>query len=480
MQENPMRKTKIICTLGPATDDDEVLRGMMLEGMNVARLNFSHSTHEEHKRRAEQVKRLREALGLPIALLADTKGPEIRLGTFAQAEVLLKAGDIFTLTTEEVLGTELRASVSYKGLSDDVLPGARLLIDDGKVELRAETVSPSEIVCRVVNGGTISAHKSVNVPGAFLNMPFLSSADRADIRFAVENDFDYIAASFTRRPGDIIILREELRRLRCDSILVIAKIENAGGVNNIDAILPLVDGIMVARGDLGVEMPLEEIPAIQKKLIHKAYNAGKIVVTATQMLESMTDNPRPTRAEVNDVANAIYDGTSAIMLSGETAMGHYPVETVKTMDAIARRTERDIDYKKRFRNRLGDEAMNITNAVSHATVAAAHDLDGKAVIALTKSGNTARMISKYRPACTIIGCSTEEKAVRQMNLSWGVSPILMAEESSTDTLFPHAVAQAEKANLLTEGDLVVITAGVPLGISGTTNMMRILVVGEPL
>ncbi|GHU56910.1 pyruvate kinase [Clostridia bacterium] len=475
-----MRKTKIICTLGPATDDDNVLRQMMISGMNVARLNFSHSNHEEHKRRVDQVKRLRDELGLPIALIADTKGPEVRLGNFVKGQVELKQGEHFTLTTEEVDGTDRIASVTYKKLPEDITPRTVLLIDDGLIALEAETITGNEIVCKVLNGGTISSHKSINVPGAMLNMPFLSSADRSDIRFAVENDFDFVACSFTRTAQDIVMLRDELRRLSCDDMKIIAKIENGTGVANINGILPIVDGIMVARGDLGVEIPLEEIPPIQKKLIKKAYSSGKMVITATQMLESMIHNPRPTRAETNDVANAIYDGTSAIMLSGETAAGGYPVETVKTMARIALRTEKDIDYKKRFHDRDVEDLCNITNAISHATCSASHDLEARAIITVTKSGSTARMISKYRPSCLIIACSTNEKTVRQMNLSWGVEPLLMWEEENAETLFSSAVEVAKTSRLITDGDLTVITAGVPIGMPGTTNMMRIHVVGDPI
>jgi pyruvate kinase len=479
-KERIMRKTKIICTLGPATDNDDVLRQMMLAGMNVARLNFSHSTHDEHKRRAEQVKRLRKELGLPVALLADTKGPEIRLGNFENSEVELQQGEHFTLTTEDVIGNEKISSISYKKLPEDISKGTHILIDDGLIELEAEAITGNEILCKVLNGGPVSSHKSINVPGATLNMPFLSSADRSDIRFAVENDFDFIASSFTRSEQDIILLREELHRHNGENIRIIAKIENSSGVANINAILPIVAGVMVARGDLGVEIPLEEIPSIQKKIIKKAYSSGKIVITATQMLESMIHNPRPTRAETNDVANAIYDGTSAIMLSGETAAGHYPVETVRTMAKIALRTEKDIDYKKRFKERDDDDLCNITNAISHATCSAAHDLEARAVITVTKSGTTAKMLSKYRPSCPIIGCSTDEKTVRQLNLSWGVAPLLMAEESTTDGLFQAAINVAAQNNLITDGDLTVITAGVPIGMPGTTNMLRIHVIGDPL
>ncbi len=475
-----MRKTKIICTLGPATDADGVLRDIMRSGMNVARINFSHQTHEDHHRRIETIKALRKELDLPIALLADTRGPEIRLGDFAEKSVTLKSGQYFTLTTGRILGNDKQASISYAGLPGDISPGSNILLDDGLIQMQVENLSDTEIGCRVLNDGAISSHKSINVPQMRLNMPFISSDDRSDLRFAVEEGFDFIAASFTRSAADILQLRGELERLNCNWIRIIAKIENHEGVSNIDEILNVADGIMVARGDLGVEIPLEEVPVIQKKLIKKAYRAGKQVITATQMLDSMMHNPRPTRAETTDVANAIYDGTSAIMLSGETAAGKYPVETVKTMARIAERTENDIDYKKRFRLREESDLYNVTNAISHATCSAAHDLSASAIITVTTSGRTARMISKYRPACGIIGCSPIPRVVRQMNMSWGVTPLQVKVQTSTDDLFISTVGKAEQAGLLKDGDLVVITAGVPLGVSGTTNMIKIHVVGDPL
>ena len=473
------RKTKIICTLGPSTDNNEVLRELMLNGMDVARVNFSHQTHPEHLERIKILKAMREELNVPVALLADTKGPEIRLGKLEPNKITLREGQPFVLTTVDIVGNDQRASISFDGLPGDVTRGSTILIDDGLIELTVESVTDTDISCRVVNGGEISSNKGINVPGVELSMPFISGRDRADIRFAVENDFDFIAASFTRTAQDILLIREELDRLGCDDMRIIAKIENAQGVANIDEILNVVDGIMVARGDLGVEIPMEEIPVIQKKLIKKAYKEGKQVITATQMLDSMMHNPRPTRAEATDVANAIYDGTSAIMLSGETAAGQYPVEAVKTMARIAYRTERDIDYKKRFRERMEIDLCSVTNAISHATCAAAHDLSAAAIITVTKSGMTARMISKFRPDCPIIGCSTSDKVVRQMNLSWGVTSLRMEEKENTDGLFAHAVDVAQAAGLIRDGDLVVITAGVPLGVSGTTNMLKVHVVGEP-
>ncbi len=475
-----MRKTKIICTLGPSTDNETVLRNLMLSGMNVARLNFSHQTHEEQKVRADMVKRLREELNLPIALLLDTKGPEIRLTTFEQPKIQLQAGEKFTLTTRDIVGTDKIGGITFAGLPQDVQPGARILIDDGLIELRAEACTDTDIICTIINGGTISARKGINVPGVHLSLPFISEQDRKDIAFAVENDFDFIAASFTRSADDILEMREELEKIGSHNIRIIAKIENSDGVDNIDEIIRVADGIMVARGDLGVEIPLQEIPSIQKRLIKKAYLAGRQVITATQMLDSMIKNPRPTRAETTDVANAIYDGTSAIMLSGETAAGDYPVEAVKTMAMIAEYTENNIDYKSRFNRREITEQPNVTSAISHATCTTAHDLGAVAIITVSKSGRTAQMISKFRPNCPIICGTTSETVLRQINLSWGVTPLLIQEQENTDELFNHVVQVAREAGLIENGDLVVITAGVPLGVSGTTNLLKVQLVGDVL
>ena len=475
-----MRKTKIICTLGPSTDDPQVLRQLMLSGMNVARINMSHQNQECHLKRIDMVKQLRDELHLPIAILIDTKGPEIRLGTFAGNKPELHAGDTFTLTTQQIEGDASRASISFAGLPADVGPGSHILIDDGLIDLEVQKTTPTDILCTVINGGTISANKGVNVPGAKLSMPFMSDRDKADIAFACQVDAEFIAASFTRRADDVLQIRQELELNNNHSIRNIAKIENAEGVENIDEILKVSDGIMVARGDMGVEIPLEEIPSIQKALIHKGYNAGLQVITATQMLDSMMKNPRPTRAETTDVANAIYDGTSAIMLSGETAAGAYPVEAVKTMARIAVRTEKDINYKKRFDRRELQENPNVTNAISHATVTTAHDLGAAAIIAITKSGATARMISKFRPDCPIICCTPNPTALRQMNLSWGVVPLMSEEKDDMDALFDHAVNCAAQAGYVASGDLVVITCGAPLGMSGTTNLLKVHLVGNIL
>lgn len=476
-----LRKTKIICTLGPATEDESVLRRLMQGGMNAARFNFSHCTHEDASKKLEAVTRLREELGLPIATILDTKGPEIRVKTFQNGPVQLRAGDTFTLTTREVEGDEKMVSITYQDLTKDLKAGARVLIDDGLVELRAEEVTDTDIVCTVINGGQVSNHKGINVPGTQLSMPFISEQDRADIIFGIEHGFDYIAASFTRSAKDILAIRSILKEYDCHSINIIAKIENMEGVDNIDEILRVVDGIMVARGDMGVEIPLEDVPVLQKQLIQKSYLAGKQVITATQMLDSMIKNPRPTRAESTDVANAIYDGTSCIMLSGETAAGKYPVEALETMVRIAEKAEESINYIKRFNSRdNSDVAFDVTNAISHATCTTAHDLGAKAIVTVTKGGGTARQLSKFRPLYPIVGCTTQEHVWRQLNLSWGVVPMLIDEVEDTDVLFDRAVDAAERTGLVHSGDLVVITAGVPLGISGTTNMMKVHVVGHVL
>ncbi|MGN0395182.1 MAG: pyruvate kinase, partial [Coprococcus sp.] len=475
-----MRKTKIICTLGPATDDDEVLRKLMIEGMDVARFNFSHGDHAQHKRNKERIVRLREELNIPVATLLDTKGPEIRVRDFENGKIELKPGQKFTLTTDEIIGNEEKVSITYKNLVNDVSVGNTILIDDGLINMVVEEVTDKDIVCRVENGGPVSNHKGVNVPRVNLTMPYISDVDRDDIIFGIENDFDFIAASFVRTADDVLEIRKILDEHGCDNINIISKIENMQGVENIDEIIRVSDGIMVARGDMGVEIPLEEVPVIQKMIIKKVYNADKQVITATQMLDSMMKNPRPTRAEATDVANAIYDGTSAIMLSGETAAGKYPVKALHTMIKIAERAEKDIDYIKRFFNRESIKNPDVTSAISHATCTTAIDLDAAAIITVTKSGKTARMISKYRPDCPIIGCTPIEKVSRQLNLSWGVHPLVIGEETNTDDLFDHAVEAARQAGYVKNGEVTVITAGVPLGITGTTNLIKVHVVGHIL
>ena len=470
-----MRKTKIICTVGPATDDESVLRQLMLGGMNVARFNFSHGDYSVHKERFDKVCKLREELGLPIATMLDTKGPEVRLRRFVDDKpVEIQSGDSYVLTTHDIPCTAEIGSVTFAKLPQDVKPGTRILINDGAVELRADSIQGTEINCTVIHGGKLSNNKGINVPGAKLSMPFLSDADMNDLEFGAKTGFDFIAASFVRTAADINYLRKFTQSLGWFDVRIIAKIENLEGVENIDEILEAADGIMVARGDMGVEISFEKIPAIQKELIHKGYNAGKQVITATQMLESMITNLRPTRAEITDVANAIYDGTSAIMLSGETAAGAYPVEAVQTMALIAETTEQGINYRRRFSQRESDVcSSNIANAIAHATVTTAHDLNAKAILTVTKEGGTARLISKYRPLSPIISCTPSPRVCRQMNMSWGVYPLVIQEETNTDELLLHAVESAKRAGYLETDDLVAITAGVPLGISGTTNLMKV-------
>ena len=475
-----MRRTKIVCTLGPSTDKEEVLRNLMKNGMNVARMNFSHGTHEEQKARLDMIKKLREELNLPVAALLDTKGPEIRIGDVEGGKLELKPGQEFTLTTEEMLGTEKKVTITYKELYKDVEPGDSILIDDGLIGMEVVRIDESDIVCRVKNGGFISNHKGVNVPGVELNMPFVSPKDLADIVFAVEQDYDFIAASFTRTAEDIMEIRKILQEHGGEKIHIIAKLENKQGVKNCEDILRVADGIMIARGDMGVEIPLEEVPVIQKELIRKAMHMGKPVITATQMLDSMMKNPRPTRAETSDVANAIYQGTSAIMLSGETAAGAYPIEAVQTMAKIAERTEQDIDYSREFKPRKLAEAPDVTSAISHATCTTAADLKAAAIVAVSKSGRTVSRIAKYLPVCPIIGCTTDERVYRQLNLLWGVTPVVMKEANTADELFEHAVELAEQKGLIARGELVVIAAGVPVGLSGTTNMMKVQIAGNAL
>ena len=475
-----MRRTKIVCTLGPSTDKEDVLRNLMKNGMNVARMNFSHGTHEEQKARLDMIKKLREELNLPVAALLDTKGPEIRIGDVEGGKLELKPGQEFTLTTEEMLGTEKKVTITYKELYKDVEPGDSILIDDGLIGMEVVRIDESDIVCRVKNGGFISNHKGVNVPGVELNMPFVSPKDLADIVFAVEQDYDFIAASFTRTAEDIMEIRKILQEHGGEKIHIIAKLENKQGVKNCEDILRVADGIMIARGDMGVEIPLEEVPVIQKELIRKAMHMGKPVITATQMLDSMMKNPRPTRAETSDVANAIYQGTSAIMLSGETAAGAYPIEAVQTMAKIAERTEQDIDYSREFKPRKLAEAPDVTSAISHATCTTAADLKAAAIVAVSKSGRTVSRIAKYLPVCPIIGCTTDERVYRQLNLLWGVTPVVMEEANTADELFDHAVELAEQKGLIARGELVVIAAGVPVGLSGTTNMMKVQIAGNAL
>lgn len=468
-----MRKTKIICTIGPASESEEKLRELMLAGMNVARFNFSHGSYDEHKRKYARVLKVSQELRMPIATLQDTKGPEIRLGEFENGRTELTAGQQFILTAEEVLGTAEKATITYKNLMNDVSVGSHILIDDGLIDMVVDEITDKEIKCRVVNGGPVSNRKGVNVPGANLSMPYISETDRNDIIFGAEMGYDFLAASFVRSKEDILAVREILDAHR-STMKVIAKIENLQGIENIDEILEVSDGIMVARGDMGVEIPMEEVPILQKKIIKKAVAAGKHVITATQMLESMIKNPRPTRAETTDVANAIYDGTTAIMLSGESAAGQYPIESVKTMVRIAERTEEDINYRRRLSEMGIGENPDITTAISHATCTTAMTLNAAAIITVTMSGFTAGMISRYKPGCPIIGCSVNPRVCRQMNLLWGVKPVLMEKQEDADELFEEAVRASIKEGLIKKGDTVVITAGLPLAVPGNTNMIRVI------
>ena len=473
-----MRKTKIVCTLGPATDREGVLREMMRAGMNVARFNFSHGTHPEHQARLEVLKALREELNLPVAAMLDTKGPEIRLKSFANGSVALSTGQEFTLTTEDIVGDETRCAITYAELPSDVKEGDTILLDDGLVRLTVLETDSSNIRCRVENDGTMKNNKGVNVPNVRLSMPYMSQRDRDDILFGVEQGFDYIAASFVRTAADVREIRQLLDKHH-SNIRIIAKIENQEGVSNLADILAVADGIMVARGDMGVEIDFTEIPIIQKDMIAKCVACGKPVITATQMLDSMIENPRPTRAEITDVANAIYDGTSAIMLSGETAAGKYPVEAVRTMDAIALRTEANIECDMPVR-KAKQTKLSITAATAHASCTTAMDIGADAILSVSQRGVTAQMVSRFRPSTTVVALLLDPQVQRQMALYWGVEPITMPFASSTDELVDFAVQAAEKAGIVKQGDLVVVTAGVPVGVSGTTNMIRVCQVGGAL
>ena len=474
-----MRKTKIVCTMGPATDDGRILKKIMRGGMDVARFNFSHGDYTTHKMRMDSVKKAREELRIPVAIMLDTKGPEVRIGRFENGGVTLAQGTEFILTPQQCMGTDKKVSISYARLSEFIEKGTLIYINDGNIKLEALQIKNGDIICRVLVGGELTDRKSVNVPGVPLGMEYVSPQDEEDILFGIENEVDYIAASFVRSAADVLDIRRILEKNGAGTIHIIAKIENREGVDNIDEILKVSDGIMVARGDMGVEIPFEELPHIQKVLIKKGYMAGKKAICATQMLESMVNNPRPTRAEATDVANAIYDGTSAVMLSSETSVGKYPDIAVETICKIAEQTESVIDYRKRF-NEQDTDPTNVADAISHATVTTAHDLRAAAIVTVTKTGNTARMISKYRPSCPIISCTTDARTERQLSLSWGVIPLLIDEKKNTDELFEYAVESAQQAGLLKFGDLVAITSGVPLGIPGTTNILKVHIVGHIL
>ena len=474
-----MRKTKIICTLGPSTDKDGVLRELIANGMNVARFNFSHGSHEEHKGRLDLLKSLREELGKPVAALLDTKGPEIRLKDFKNGTEMLEAGQTFTLTTRDVEGTKEICSITYKDLPQDVAPGGTIMLDDGLIKLQIQTVNDTDIVCTVLNNGKIKNKKGVNVPGVHLSMPYMSQRDKDDIIFGIEQGFDFIAASFVRTAQDVYEIRNLLNEYD-SNIRIIAKIENREGVNNIDSILSAADAVMVARGDLGVEIDFTELPGIQKSVIDRSFSFGKPIVTATQMLDSMMVNPRPTRAEISDVANAIYDGTSAIMLSGETAAGAYPVEALKTMSAIAERTETENHARVEYLTEATNGKISVSDATAHAACLTAKDVNAAAIVTVSESGTTARLLSKYRPQQPIIACVMKEQVQRQLSLSWGITSLMMPLAHSTDELIEMSTALAKENGFLHNGELAVVTAGVPVGISGTTNMIKIHMVGNCL
>ena len=476
-----MRKTKIICTLGPAVDSEDMIRTLIRSGMDAARFNFSHGSHPEHLERLSLLKAVRDAMGRPVATILDTKGPEIRIRNFDTKSISLEAGDTFTLTTREEVGDQTHVSVSYPKLHQEVAPGQEILIDDGLVAIRVDEIRGEDIVCTVENGGTLSANKSINIPGVHIHLPALTEKDVADIRFGVENDFDFIAASFVRQASDVEAVRQVLQDCGGESVKIIAKIENQEGVDNIDEILAAADGIMVARGDLGVEIPAAKVPILQKKIIRKGLQAGKPVITATQMLDSMMRNPRPTRAEVSDVANAVFDGTSCVMLSGETAGGKYPVEALTAMTGIVEEAEASIDYWRHFQKQRVVPASNINDAITHTCCLTAKDLDAKAILAATNSGRTARMICRFLPSCPVAALTMHEKVRRQLNICWGVIPFLTGEVNSTDRIFSLSAEVALKERLVQAGDTVVITAGVPLGKSGSTNLIKAQVIsGEDL
>ena len=467
-----MRKTKIVCTIGPASDSREVIRGLCLAGMNVARLNFSHGIHEEHKTRIDTIKSVREELSLPIAIMLDTKGPEYRIKTFEYGKITLAEGDSFTFTTDDVIGNRERVSVSYKDLCRELSVGDIILLNNGLLSFKVEKIDGSDINCRVLSGGELSNRKSMSFPGKVMKQKYLSDNDREDIAFGIAEGVDYIACSFVSSKQDLLDVKEYLNALGASDIELIAKIENQSGFDNIEEICQCCDGIMIARGDMGVEVPFEQLPAIQKELITKCRLLGKRVITATEMLESMIQNPRPTRAEISDVANAVYDGTSAIMLSGETAAGKYPILAVETMAKIAESTERSINYKKRFYT-SDFRIKNSVDAISHATCGVSIDLNAKAIVACSLSGMTARMISRHRPPAVIIGLTTNESTWRRLALSWGVIPAMCEKYSSTDVLFYMAKSKAKSELSLRRGDKVVITGGNTSGESGTTSLIKV-------
>ena len=471
-----MRKTKIICTIGPASEHEDVLTRMIKAGMDVARLNFSHGSHEEHQGKIDLIKKVRQKLHMPIAIMLDTKGPEYRIKTFENGKIELKDGDTFTLTTDDIVGNQERVSVNYENLIKDLKVGDRVLVANGIIILQVRELKGNDAICDVIAGGTLSDRKSMNFPNKVMKHAFLSKQDKDDLLFGIKNEVDYVAASFVSTKQDVADLRSFLDENGGEDIEIIAKIENQQGVDNIDEIIEAADGIMIARGDMGVEIPPEYVPVIQQKIIQKVYTAGKPVITATQMLDSMISHPRPTRAEATDVANAIFQGTSATMLSGETAAGKYPVQALQMMSRIAEHMEQNIDYNTIFKKTDRNENPDITNAIAHATCLTAIDLKASAILAVTKSGSTAHMMSKHRPGCLIGACTSSERVLRQLNLSWGVYPMLIKEEYSSEILCLRAIEAAQKHKLVKVGDTIVFAGGVPLGIPGRTNLIRVCTV----
>lgn len=474
-----MRKTKIICTLGPACRNKATLEKLIKNGMNVARLNFSHGDHEYHKETIEMIKEVRNKLGVPLSILLDTKGPEIRLKDFENDHAYVNDGDIFTLTTKDIIGNNKTASITYKDLPSQLTPGNKLLIDDGNIDAVVKECTETEIICEIVHGGKLSNHKGINVPNVHLELEYLSEQDKKDIMFGIENDVDYIASSFVRCKEDVIALRKFVNYNGGHSIKIISKIENNEGVDNFDEILAKSDGIMIARGDMGVEVEYERLPGLQKRFIKKCYKSGKMVITATQMLESMISHPNPTRAEITDVANAVFDGTSAVMLSGETAVGKFPVLAVKVMAKISEQAERD-SFELNSYNSFDYEidVTDTTNAVCDAACTTARDIKAKAIIAVTKYGQTARRMSKFRPFEPIVAATPVEKTFHQLALSWGVYPVLARYQTNSDELFLHAIDCAKQIDLINPGDMVVIAAGVPIDTPGNTNILKVEVVPE--
>ncbi len=475
-----MKKTKIVCTLGPASEEKSILTDLILQGLNVTRFNFSHGNHEEHKVRINLVKEVSRELDIPVAIMLDTKGPEIRTGDFKDGHVELKKGENVIITAKDMLGDSDVFSITYKKLAQDVEIGDTILIDDGLIGLEVLEIIDDDIKCLVKNTGEVKNKKGINVPGVKIGLPAITDKDIKDIKFGIENGIDLIAASFIRKPEDVIEIRKVLEENNADDIQIISKIESQEGLDNIDGIIEVSDGIMVARGDLGVEIPAEDVPLAQKQIIEKCNRAGKPVIIATQMLDSMIRNPRPTRAEVNDVAIAVYDGADAIMLSGETAIGKFPIEAVKIMSNIAKKIEASLDYKHILSSRIKGNKITMTNAISHATCTTAQDMQANAIITATSSGYTARAVSKFRPKAPIIAATTSRKVMRKLSLMWGVYPVLTEETNSTDEIIDISVKKALEKQLIKNGDLVVITAGVPVGVAGSTNLIKVHIVGDIL